>query len=84
MPHTVESISVDEITVAKRAYRSLIKPLVPKLIGDDRKLLDSAFALALDAHKFQRRKSGEPYILHPLFVAKICHEEIGLGPTAVI
>jgi guanosine-3',5'-bis(diphosphate) 3'-pyrophosphohydrolase len=84
VPHTVESISVDEITVAKRAYRSLIKPLVPKLIGDDRKLLDSAFALALDAHKFQRRKSGEPYILHPLFVAKICHEEIGLGPTAVI
>ncbi len=84
MPHTVESISVDEIAVAKRAYMSLIKPLVPKLIGDDRELLDSAFALALDAHKFQRRKSGEPYILHPLFVAKICHEEIGLGPTAVI
>jgi GTP pyrophosphokinase len=84
MPHTLESISVDEIAVAKKAYKSLIDPLLPKLKGNDREMLDRAFELALDAHKYQRRKSGEPYILHPIEVAKICHEEIGLGPTAVI
>ena len=47
-------------------------------------MLNNAFKLAVDAHKAQRRKSGEPYVLHPIEVARIAHEEIGLGPTAVI
>jgi GTP pyrophosphokinase len=46
-------------------------------------LLDKAFALALESHSDQRRKSGEPYIFHPIAVAKICVEEIGLGATSV-
>ena len=84
MPHTKVSITKDEIDVCHEAYNDLMINLAPKLKGDDKKLLDEAYELALDAHKFQRRKSGEPYILHPIAVAKICHEEIGLGPTAVI
>ena len=84
MPHTSVSITKDEIGECHEAYDVLIKNLSPKLKGDDRELLDAAYSLALDAHKFQRRKSGEPYILHPIAVARICHEEIGLGPTAVI
>ncbi|MEZ5032535.1 MAG: HD domain-containing protein [Saprospiraceae bacterium] len=44
----------------------------------------NAYELAVEAHAKQRRKSGEPYILHPIAVARICAEEIGLGPTAVV
>tara|TARA_Y100000385_G_scaffold282484_1_gene337005 strand:- start:4278 stop:6491 length:2214 start_codon:yes stop_codon:yes gene_type:complete len=84
MPHTTESITKDEIDVCHEAYDILIKNLASKLKGDDKEMLDAAYRMALDAHKFQRRKSGEPYILHPIAVARICHEEIGLGPTAVI
>ncbi len=43
-----------------------------------------AFDMALEAHKDMRRKTGEPYILHPLAVALICAEEIGLGPLAIV
>ncbi|MBL7828264.1 MAG: bifunctional (p)ppGpp synthetase/guanosine-3',5'-bis(diphosphate) 3'-pyrophosphohydrolase [Saprospiraceae bacterium] len=45
-------------------------------------MLRAAYELAVEAHKEQRRKTGEPYILHPIEVARICVEEIGLGPTA--
>ena len=43
-----------------------------------------AFTVASDAHKDVRRKSGEPYIFHPIAVAQICGEEIGLGATSII
>ena len=62
-----------------RHYRGLLKELKPKLKPGDKELLRLAFEMAVDAHKTMRRKSGEPYILHPLAVAKICVEEIGLG-----
>ncbi|MEE9372565.1 MAG: RelA/SpoT family protein [Saprospiraceae bacterium] len=84
MPHSTESITTDEIWTCNDAYGELVKNLAPKLKGNDQELLDAAYDLALNAHMFQRRKSGEPYILHPIAVARICHEEIGLGPTAVI
>jgi GTP pyrophosphokinase len=51
---------------------------------DDRLLIRKAFDLALDAHKGMRRKSGEPYIYHPLAVAQIVVTEVGLGPTSVV
>lgn len=54
------------------------------MTSDDRRVILEAFKLAEEAHKHHRRKSGEPYILHPLEVARICAAEIGLGPTAVI
>jgi len=51
---------------------------------EDTKNIRRAFDVALDAHKDMRRKSGEPYIYHPIAVARICTEEIGLGATALI
>ena len=62
-----------------RQYRGLLKELKPKLKPGDKELLRTAFEIAAEAHKTMRRKSGEPYILHPLAVARICVEEIGLG-----
>ena len=66
------------------AYRNLLRAINAKLNADDQKNIRAAFELATRAHMEQRRKSGEPYILHPIEVARICVEEIGLGPTAVV
>ncbi len=55
-----------------------------KLNDDDKALITKAFNLANEAHKGIRRKSGEPYIVHPIAVAKIVTQEIGLGPTSVV
>ena len=65
-------------------YRLLLKSLKSELKKGDKERIRLAFEIAVDAHKDMRRKSGEPYILHPLAVAKIVAEEIGLGPTGVI
>jgi GTP pyrophosphokinase len=67
-----------------REYRALLRSLKPKLKPGDRELLRVAFEMAAEAHKTMRRKSGEPYILHPLAVARICSEEIGLGVRSTI
>lgn len=65
-------------------YRKLLRKAKPLLKEGDAKRIKKAFTLALDAHKNTRRRSGEPFIFHPLSVAQICIEEIGLGPTAII
>ncbi|TMI95813.1 MAG: bifunctional (p)ppGpp synthetase/guanosine-3',5'-bis(diphosphate) 3'-pyrophosphohydrolase [Bacteroidetes bacterium] len=67
-----------------REYRALLRSLKSKLKPGDRKTIRLAFEMAADAHKTMRRKSGEPYILHPLAVARICVEEIGLGIRSTI
>ena len=67
-----------------RQYRGLLKALKPKIKPGDKELLRTAFEMAAEAHKTMRRKSGEPYILHPLAVAKICVEEIGLGVRSTL
>lgn len=67
-----------------REYRALLRSLKPKLKPGDKELLRRAFEMAADAHKTMRRKSGEPYILHPLAVARIGVEEIGLGVRSTI
>ena len=67
-----------------REYRSLMRSLKAKIKPGDKDLLRTAFEMSVDAHKTMRRKSGEPYILHPLAVAKICVEEIGLGVRSTI
>ncbi len=67
-----------------RQYRALLRVLKPKLKPGDKELLRRAFEIAVDAHKTMRRKSGEPYILHPLAVSRICVEEIGLGVRSTI
>jgi len=67
-----------------REYKALLRVLKAKLKPGDKVLLRRAFEMAAEAHKTMRRKSGEPYILHPLAVAKICVEEIGLGIRSTI
>lgn len=67
-----------------RKYRALLRVLKPKLKPGDRELVRHSFEMAADAHKTMRRKSGEPYILHPIAVAMICAEEIGLGVRSTI
>lgn len=67
-----------------RQYRGLLRELKPKLKPGDKELLRIAFEMSVEAHKTMRRKSGEPYILHPIAVAKICVEEIGLGIRSTI
>lgn len=67
-----------------REYRSLLRSLKAKIKPGDKDLIRIAFEMSAEAHKTMRRKSGEPYILHPLAVAKICVEEIGLGVRSTI
>ena len=67
-----------------RHYRALSRSLRPKLKKGDKELVRQAFEMAADAHKTMRRKNGEPYILHPIAVAMICVEEIGLGVRSTI
>ena len=74
----------DEVRVIQQAYRKLLRVIKVEIGPEDRLGIRRAFELAVRAHRKQRRKSGEPYILHPLAVARICAEEVGLGPTALI
>ncbi len=67
-----------------REYRALLRALKPKLKPGDKELVRLAFETSAEAHKTMRRKSGEPYILHPLAVSRICVEEIGLGVRSTI
>src|SRR4051794_8677344 len=67
-----------------REYRALLRGLKTKLKPGDKRLIRLAFEMAVEAHKTMRRKSGEPYILHPLAVSQICVEEIGLGVRSTI
>ncbi len=67
-----------------RHYRALLRSLRPKIKKGDKELLRTAFKMATNAHKTMRRKSGEPYIFHPIAVAMICVDEIGLGVRSTI
>src|SRR5258707_718813 len=69
----------EEKKLILREYRALLRSLKEKLKPGDKKMIRMAFEMSADAHKTMRRKSGEPYILHPIAVAKICADEIGLG-----
>ena len=64
-------------------YKDLLKGTYQILSEEDKVLIRSAFDLAVEAHSDQRRKSGEPYIFHPIAVAKIVAYEIGLGATSI-
>lgn len=67
-----------------RRYRALLKSCRTRLDKGDKSLIRKAFDLAVKQHSDMRRKSGEPYIYHPLAVAQIAVDEIGLGPTSVV
>ena len=67
-----------------RRYRKLLRHAKPFLKDGDARLIKKAFHTSNEAHKEMRRKSGEPYIYHPLAVAQICVDEIGLGTTSIV
>jgi len=74
----------EEKKLILREYRALLRALKTRLKKGDKALVRRAFEIAADAHIDMRRKSGEPYILHPLAVARIVVEEIGLGVTSSV
>lgn len=76
--------SEEEKNEILKRYRALLKACKPNMHAGDKKLIRLAFDTALEAHKEMRRKSGEPYIYHPIAVAQIVAEEIGLGTTAIV
>ena len=67
-----------------RRYRGLLRSIRGERSPESTRLIRKAFNIAVEAHKEQRRKTGEPYIYHPIAVARICAEEIGLGTTSVV
>lgn len=67
-----------------RRYRSLLRVCHRSKTRADRARIRKAFELSAEAHKDMRRKSGEPYIYHPIAVAKIAAEEIGLDTTSIV
>jgi GTP pyrophosphokinase len=73
-----------ENTKIKNRYLALLRIIRNTIAKDDIKLVRKAFNIALEAHKEERRPSGEPFIFHPLGVARIVAQEIGLGKTSII
>ncbi|ATA74203.1 bifunctional (p)ppGpp synthetase/guanosine-3',5'-bis(diphosphate) 3'-pyrophosphohydrolase [Capnocytophaga sp. H2931] len=73
----------EENKIIAREYKELLSISYQTLTEDDKKLIRLAFDTAVDAHKEQRRKSGEPYILHPIAVAKIVASQIGLDAVSI-
>jgi len=75
--------SIKKNSLIAKEYKELLKISYQSLSRDDRKLIRLAFNTAVDAHKNQRRKSGEPYVFHPIAVAKIVASKIGLDATCI-
>lgn len=87
MEQLVESLNIDLEQERKdilKKYRRLLRTAKPFLKDNDAKLIKKAFNTSVEAHKDMRRRSGEPYIYHPLAVAQIVVEEIGLGTTGIV
>ena len=75
--------AVKENNLIAKEYKELLKISYQSLSNEDRKLIRLAFNTSVDAHKNQRRKSGEPYVFHPIAVAKIVASKIGLDATCI-
>ena len=79
-----QDLTTLEVEQIKTAYRKMVRSIRSVMDEQDHREIFEAFQMALDAHAMQRRKSGEPYILHPIEVARICAAELGLGPSAIV
>lgn len=79
---TTIDIEKENKAIAKE-YKELLRISYQMLTDEDKKLIRLAFDTAVEAHKDQRRKSGEAYIFHPIAVAKIVASEIGLDATSI-
>jgi hypothetical protein len=82
-PATAEELELEKDQILSR-YRGLLRSLRTDRTPEGTRQIRKAFNIAMEAHSTQRRKSGEPYIYHPIAVARICAEEIGLGVTSVV
>ncbi len=80
-PYVIDPETERDEIIAR--YKGLLRSLRGERTSDDTRMIRKAFNIAVEAHKEQRRKSGEPYIYHPIEVARICSDEIGLGATSV-
>src|SRR5690606_29630547 len=83
MSEIVINLEAEKKEILKR-YRALLRACKPTLERGDKQMIRKAFDMALDSHSDMRRKSGEPYIYHPIAVAQIAAEEIGLGTTSIV
>jgi GTP diphosphokinase / guanosine-3',5'-bis(diphosphate) 3'-diphosphatase len=83
MKDLVIDLEVEKNEILKR-YRALLRACKSTLEKGDKRMIRKAFDMALESHSGMRRKSGEPYIYHPIAVAQIAAEEIGLGTTSIV
>ena len=79
-----DTYSQEEQEEIERRHRRLIKSWQTRKESQDLEMVDKAFYFAVEAHKNQRRRTGEPYIYHPIEVATIAANDIGLGRTSII
>ena len=84
MQNKIINYTPEEEKDIRQAYDKMIPCIKSDFSVEDERQMFRAYEIAVEAHKEQRRKSGEPYIFHPIAVARICAEEIGLGPTAIV
>ena len=73
---------IENKEIAKQ-YKELLRISYQTLGDSDKKMIRLAFDMAVEAHSEQRRKSGEAYIFHPISVAKIVAQQIGLDATSI-
>jgi len=73
----------EDVQRIKAEYESLVKNLIRCNKSGDIELIEKAYKIANEAHWNMRRKSGEPYVIHPISVAKIVNQEIGLGAKSI-
>jgi guanosine-3',5'-bis(diphosphate) 3'-pyrophosphohydrolase len=83
MKDLVIDLEAEKNEILKR-YRALLRASKSTLQKGDKRMIRKAFEIAVESHKDMRRKSGEPYIYHPIAVAQIAAEEIGLGTTSIV
>ena len=83
-PALPDTYSKEEKEEIERRHRRLIEAWQTRKEAQDLEAVDKAFYFAVEAHKNQRRRSGEPYIYHPIEVATIAAHDIGLGRTSII
>src|SRR5690554_2213131 len=83
MKDIIIDLEAEKKEILKR-YRALLRACKPTMQKGDKQMIRKAFDMALESHKDMRRKSGEPYIYHPIAVAQIAAQEIGLGTTSIV
>ena len=83
-PILPDTYSKEEKEEIERRHQRLLDAWQTRKEAADLEMVNKAFYFAVEAHKDQRRRSGEPYIYHPIEVATIAASDIGLGRTSII